>query len=632
MTIAAHRISPKLALCAVTLCGALSLAQAPTPKLDPQKAEDAYDAGARLLNQHDVAAAEQQFQRATELNPKRSEYSLALTIARNQHISDLVQKAAQARLASHTAEANSLLAQARAIDPNNELVLQHQAYSPNSPQPGAATQAQIHHNVEFSIAPPIEIAPDRGSHDLHFRGDVKQVVQQVAQTYGIRTVLDDSVTAQELRFDLDDVTYAQAMPILLQIAHLMATAIDGKTLLIAKDTEDNRAKFERLVQETIYVPGLTNEQMNELSNIVKNVFDVKQIVATPGSGMLAIRAPGPTLKAVNYTLADLLDGGSQVMLDIKVLSVDKSYMQNLGISPPTSAGALSVTQEAQSLVSANSSIIQSAISSGAFVPTGNTTTDLLTEAAYLILTGLATDAKLSNLFAIAGNGLTLTGFYLGGGATLNVALNESDTRALDDISVQVQDTQTATLRVGEKYPITVGTYSTGVSSSTSSALSGVTINGVSASSLLNQFLGSTAASVVPQIQYEDLGITLKTTPFVEKSGLIRVNVDFKIEALTGASLDNIPILTTSNFVSSITMPEGSTSVMIAQLTNTQSAAVTGFPGLGSLPGFQDSLSETVRERDKSEVIVLVTPHLTRRRPFTIASRRIPFNNGVAADN
>ena len=627
-----QRISATLTFVgAAMLCVSSSFAQT-SPRPDAKKAEDAYDSGARLLSQHELAAAEQQFQRATELNPQRNEYTVALTVTRNQHISELVQQAAQARLANHTIQANSLLAEARSIDPNNELVLQHPGFTATVQQPGAATQAQIHHNFDFAIAPPIEIAPTRGTQNLHLRGDVKQVVQQLAQAYGLKTVLDDSVTSQTLRFDLDDVTYTQAMPILLQMAHLMVTAVDTKTLLVAKDSEENRAKFERQVQETIYVPGITTEQMNELSNIVKNVFDVKQIVATPGSGMLAIRAPGPTLKAVNYTLADLLDGGAQVMLEIKVLSVDKTYSQNLGASPPTSVGAISITQEAQTIVSANQSTIQAAISAGAFVPTGNTVTDLLTEAAYLVLSGLATDAKLSNLFAIAGNGLSLTGFYLGSGATLNFALNESDTRALDDISLLVGDGQSATLRVGEKYPITVGTYSSGVSSSTSSALAGVTINGQSASNLLNQFLGSSSAASIPQIQYEDLGLTLKATPFVEKSGLIRVSIDFKIEALTGASLDNIPILTTSNYVSGITVPDGSTAVMIAQLSNSQSAAVTGIPGLASLPGFQDSLSEALRMTDRSEVVVLVTPRLVRRRSSAIASRRIPFSNGVAADN
>ena len=55
------------------------------------------------------------------------------------------------------------------------------------------------------------------------------------------------------------------------------------------------------------------------------------------------------------------------------------------------------------------------------------------------------------------------------------------------------------------------TYSSGISSSLASSVAGLTVNGTSVSSLLSQYLGSTQTTI-PQIQYEDLGITLKLTP------------------------------------------------------------------------------------------------------------------------
>ena len=74
------------------------------------------------------------------------------------------------------------------------------------------------------------------------------------------------------------------MPILLRMAHLLAVPLDATTLLVAKDTEESRQRLERQVEETIYVPASTVEQMNELSNIIKNVFDVKQVVVSAGGG------------------------------------------------------------------------------------------------------------------------------------------------------------------------------------------------------------------------------------------------------------------------------------------------------------------------------------------------------------
>ncbi len=134
------------------------------------------------------------------------------------------------------------------------------------------------------------------------------------------------------------------------------------------------------------------------------------------------------------------------------------------------------------------------------------------------------------------------------------------------------------------------------------------------------------------MQYEDLGLTLKTTPYVMKSGLIRLSIDLKLEALTGASNNNIPILTNSNYVSDITVPEGSTAVMMSELSNVESASVSGIPGLASLPGFQYTLADKLKNTASSELVLMITPHLVRRRAASLASRRIPFASSVPVDN
>ena len=179
----------------------------------------------------------------------------------------------------------------------------------------------------------------------------------------------------------------------------------------------------------------------------------------------------------------------------------------------------------------NQSILQQAIASGALtLPTTLSAAQLLLlEALFLVRSGLATDSNVSGLVAILGGGLTTLGISAIGSAGFNFGLNTSDSRALDDITVRVGDRQTTTLRVGEKYPITTSTYSSGLSSATTAAVAGATINGVSVSSLL----ASASSAVIPIIQYEDLGITLKTAPSVLKSGLIALHIDLKIEALTG---------------------------------------------------------------------------------------------------
>ena len=596
---------------------------------DAEQAELSYVAGARLLNKQDLAGAQAAFEKAAKLNPARPEFAMASTLTREHRVSDLIQRAAKAEMLDQPKQASSLLAEAKVLDPKNELVMEHEQARQTVSAPDAPKAIIVPKEVIYKA--PIEIQPEPALRDLHVRGDARQAITQAAALFGVKVDFDGTLEGTHpLKLDLEQTSYAQAMPILLKMAHAVSVPVDKKLLVVAQDTQENRARLERQVEETIYVPGSTADQLNELTNIVKNVFDVKQAVIGASSGTLLIRAPGPTITALNEVLEDLIDGPPEVVIEVKLLAVDKMRTVNTGVTTPTSAGVFSVEGEAQSIVSANQALVNQLISSGGYVPTGNAATDVILEALYLVLSGAVQDAKVSGLIALAGNGLGLTGIYLGSGATVNFALNSSDTKALDDVTVRVADKQTTTLKVGEKYPITTATYSSGISSATSAALSGVTVNGVSASSLLNQYLGSSAATI-PQIQYEDLGITLKATPTVLRSGMIDMRIDVKIESLQGASLDGIPILTSTALVSDITLPDGTSGMMISNLTKTEAASIQGLPGLGELPGFQETAADRLKDIDTSELVVVVTPHIVRHRKDLVASRRIPFSSSVPAE-
>ncbi len=597
---------------------------------DVERAEEAYLTGARLIAEKDLPAAQAAFTKATKLNPAKPNYEMALNLTRTHRVNELVQSAAKARMLGDSRRADGLLDEAKGIDPQNEELLEHSLGGQNGLQSSTpkATFTPVRDPV---YAPPIEVQPTPGPKDVDLRGDAKTVITQTAQAYGLKVAFDASVdegAPVQLRFNMPASPYDRTMPLLLKMSHTFAVAMDARTLLVAKDTQENRARLVRQVEEAIYVPGSTAEELNELTNIVKNVFDVKQVVIA-ANGTMIVRAPETTLGALNETLDDLIDGAAEVVIEVRLISVDKTSTVNTGLSTPTSVSAFNAYSEASSIVSSNSSLVNTLISSGGYTPTGNVFTDTVAEALLLVLSGAVTDAKLTGLFAVFGNGIaSATGLSLGSGATLNFGLSQSDTQALDDVTVRVGDRQTTTLKIGEKYPITTATYSSGVSSATSSALAGVSINGVSASTLLNQYLGSSAATTIPQVQYEDLGLTLKATPTVLKSGMVDMKIELKVEALEGGSLNNIPILTSEVFTSDLTTPDGTTAVMLSDLSSTESAAISGLPGLGDLPGFQESAANDVREANRSELVLLITPHVVRHRKDLVASRRIPFETSV----
>ena len=588
----------------------------PPGKRQVQAAEDAYLAGARLLDRKDLAGAEAEFAKALKLNPTRSEYALAVALAREHRVTELIQQSGKARLVGQSGQAEALLAEARRLDPQNNIVSQHVAAPSKAfnPQIGARPEPWIREGP--TLAGPVALLPDASSQSFHIHSDMQDVVQRVISSYGIRPAFDDSVPRQSIRFDLEDAPYQQAIPILLRMAGLFAVPLDPKSVLIAKDTPENRQRLERLLEETIYVPGMTPERMGELGNVIRNVFDVKQATVQNSGGTIAIRAPEETLTAINLTLGDLIDGGAEVMLDLNLYAVDKTRQSNIGVQLPQQIGVYSVTGAAHDLVTANQSTVNQAIAQG-LIPAGSSDLQI---ALALIASGLVQSSLLSSTIGFFGGGLTLAGVTTNVNTTVNFGLTSSDTRSLDNIQLRVGDRQAANFRVGSRYPITTSTFSSGISGS-SAALAGVTINGVSAASLLNQ----ANAVTIPQIQYEDLGLTLKATPTVQKSGQIRMHLELKIEALAGSALNNIPILASRQYASDVTIADGESALLLSSLTKSESAAVSGIPGLAQLPGFQTATANKIRETDSSELVLIITPHIVRRRSNVSAGPRIALN-------
>jgi Flp pilus assembly secretin CpaC len=415
------------------------------------------------------------------------------------------------------------------------------------------------------------------------------------------------------------VTYQQAISVLKGMAHVFTVPVDETSMLVAKDDAANRQRLERQVQETIYLPGAATDEINDLANVVRTIFDVKQATVETSLGSIVVRAPEDVLEPMNRTLQDLIDATGEVMIEVKMYEIDTTRMTNAGANLPTAFGVINFEAEAAQIVNANQAIVQQAIAQG-LVPAG--TSNLLIALA-LLKAGLVQSNILSTLLGTFGGGILMTGVTETGTVSFNIGLNTSDTRALDDVQLRVGDRQAATFREGNKYPIVSSTYSTGLSTA-GSALSNATINGVSVSSLLQQYAGGTSATI-PQITYEDLGVTLKATPFIQKTRRIKLNLDLKIEALGGSSANGNPILQSRQFTSDLTVADGESVLMVSNVTRNEAAAMAGIPGLSELPGFQAPTSDNI-EKDTSQLVVVVTPHLVRIRSDLFIGPRIPVRN------
>jgi len=563
--------------------------------------EKYYAEGVRAMEKGDVDAAYNAFSKAAKADPGNQNYALDLQIASQHKVTRLVQEADKARLLSEPDVARAKLTEAIALDPKNPIVSQHV-----HDLAGLYNAGEEEDSVAATLAPPIELTPKPGTQSFHFKSTSQDVLRRVTEAYGLRLVDDGSLANQTVRFDVDDVDYATAARLASMATNSFLVPLDPLRVLAAKDTKENHTKYDRLAVETLHLPGLNATEYSDVNNVAKNVLGVTQSTVQAGSGTLTLRAPAANLNALNKTLYDLLDGKSEVLLDVKIYQVDKSRTGVVGVQLPQSTTVFNVDTELNSVISQNASLVQEIISSG-LAQAG----DFAAIAAILIASGEVSGSILSSPFATFGNGLTLTGLAPGS-VTGNLSLTAADTKALDQVQIRLDDNAEGTIRVGTRYPIVTSSYSSiaassvnipGISSAgLSSVLSGL---GVSASSL-------STASAIPQVQYQDLGLIFKVTPRVERNDDVTLKLDLKIQALEGASLNGLPVLTNRSYTADIHLTNGASALVVGDLSRQESNAVSGTPGLTELPGFS-GLSSTTKQYDVSNLAVLVTPHLLRRR-------------------
>lgn len=570
-------------------------------------------AGTKSLIASRFAEAERSFADAVSLNPAKPEYTAALLVAREHGVTALLQQAALQR-PTDAQKADALLSQARLLDGGNPRVAQHSEL----PQASATPPMRVERTAGVVV-----LQPTAAVHSYHERGDTKSLATKLASDYGLRVAFDPDLQSKPVRIDVDDVNADEAFRILSLLCGTLSVPLDEHTFILAANTPESRRRYERMVQETFYLPGYPTDQLNNFVSIAQQLLDIRQVSVAPLGGALTVRGPAERVDAIEQVFKDLLQGTSELTLDVKLYAVNKSRVRNLGIVLPNSLSAYSLAAQAQTVVSQNSALISQLVSSGV-LPANATTLEIAT---YLIfVAGLGSSSLIQNSFLLLGGGLTTAAISAGNVPTLNLALSQSEARTLDDLQLRTSDQQRAIFKSGTRYPIQTSLFSD-IASSTATSLAGTTVNGVSLSSLLAAYLGTSStgsSAVIPQVQYEDLGLTVTATPRIQLTGDVSMKLEVKVSALAGNALNGIPVLDSRQFASDITVHDGETVLLISDTSRNESAAISGVPGLNDLPGFQSATNRNGSEMN-SDLVLLITPHIVRQGHVAATGPYIPLS-------
>jgi tetratricopeptide (TPR) repeat protein len=122
---------------------------------------------------------------------------------------------------------------------------------------------------------------------------------------------------------------------------------------------------------------------------------------------------------------------------------------------------------------------------------------------------------------------------------------------------------------------------------------------------------STNQTPYPASEYIDLGVKVKATPTLHAHHEVTLQLEFEIRALSGASINGIPVITNRTLTQTVRVKDDETTLIGGLLDNEETRSLTGLPGFANLPGVGYAFGGRNNSLKNTEFIILVTPRRLR---------------------
>lgn len=217
---------------------------------------------------------------------------------------------------------------------------------------------------------------------------------------------------------------------------------------------------------------------------------------------------------------------------------------------------------------------QGGLDSGLTAPSGN-----------FISGGLTTGASSGFNYAILNGAGQVSGL-------LNLLATDTNVNVLSAPHVLASDGKTAKIEVGGEVPVITQTVAT----------TAATTTGLSTSN---------------SVQYRPTGIILEVKPNINASGLVTLNLSQEVSAVTENQVEaggsKYPAFTKRKVATDVTLEEGKTLVVAGLIQDRKTLDEVGIPGVKDIPLLGGLFGTTSKKREKTELLVAVTPYIVRNR-------------------
>lgn len=300
-------------------------------------AEFYYQRGMVLFEKNDFDGAMAQFQQGLSAMPEHGKLLQASrrSLLRKEAISCYTE-AIRAREAGQMARSQNLLKQALNAYPDFKLA-----------------EEMLAREVRQSLEDDSEERLKVSSHapiTLNFRQtDIRTAFEFIAKSFGIDVVFDEGVRTVPVTLFAKDVTFMEALNLILATTKTFYKSVGTNSILIAPDSKDKRGQYE---DQMVRVFQLTNINAKEMSEILKGIVPLKKIIVNSDLNTIVVRDTEEAIKVAEKVISVNDRRPAELILEVEILEVNRSKAERLGLD----LGSYNITASIPSSIPLSGSI------------------------------------------------------------------------------------------------------------------------------------------------------------------------------------------------------------------------------------------------------------------------------------
>lgn len=444
----------------------------------------------------------------------------------------------------------SQLIESNKLEVAREIVRDILIENPQHPK-AIELQQQINQKSASTKSKPTELKPQFNKPvTLELRDvNIKVVFEALSRATGINFILDKDIKPEtKATIFIKKARIEDAIEMVLSSNGLQKKVLSENTALVFPSTQAKLKDYQDLMIRSFY---FSNTSAKQVSAMLKTMLKTKDIFVDERLNMLVMRDTPDVIRIAEKLVAanDLEE--PEVMLDIEVLEISRSRLQELGVDFPNR-------------ISVNSLIPITTVTSATGVlasSTVNTSTQLTLEGMMNLNKG-----RLDVSPNPAVNFRKVTG----------------DVNLLSNPRIRVKNNEKAKILVGDKVPIIT---------TTSTANVGISEN----------------------VQYVDVGLKLDVEPRITLNNFVNIKIGLEVSSLgektTTKNGATVYTIGTRNASTVLRLKNGETQILAGLILDDERKSASKLPGLGDIPLLGRLFSNQEDKKSKTEIVLAITPRV-----------------------